>query len=164
MWKWVGRAILASSLLAVAAVAALWVRSYWREDTLGFDNPQDGYMGYAAWINSGRGRLFLVRLDNANVGPVRRLNLTSTDFSNGTVDMPMWEWAFNSNSSPRASFPHWFAAAIALTPSVPSWVCLRRRHSRRRRRAAELRCLTCGYDLRATPGRCPECGEPAPQP
>jgi hypothetical protein len=50
--------------------------------------------------------------------------------------------------------PYWFwVAAGAVLPSV--WVIRRRRA--RGRRAAGC-CPACGYDLRATPDRCPECG------
>jgi hypothetical protein len=45
------------------------------------------------------------------------------------------------------------ALATALLPAV--WV-YRFRKTRRARRIGL--CTTCGYDLRATPGRCPECG------
>ena len=54
----------------------------------------------------------------------------------------------------RLTAPHVFAAgAFGVAPAV--WLLRWRR--RRQRRGRNL-CATCGYDLRATPGRCPECG------
>jgi hypothetical protein len=50
--------------------------------------------------------------------------------------------------------PHWTLAL--LTSIVPTTWLVRR--WRRRQRLTAGRCLTCGYDLRATPDRCPECG------
>src|SRR3954447_13738859 len=57
----------------------------------------------------------------------------------------------------------WFPAAvpIALFALLPS-IWLRRAYVKGRRRR-EQRCPTCGYDLRATPDRCPECGTVAEQ-
>ena len=50
--------------------------------------------------------------------------------------------------------PYWLL--ILLTAVLPTiWLVLILRHRRRVRAGA---CLNCGYDLRATPDRCPECG------
>jgi hypothetical protein len=50
--------------------------------------------------------------------------------------------------------PFWFLTAVWLVPPL-LWVA--RRNKIRRRRRNNL-CVTCGYDLRASSGRCPECG------
>ena len=53
--------------------------------------------------------------------------------------------------------PHWFAVAVLLlVPAARGKVLVQACRRYRRRRTG--RCTYCGYDLRATPNVCPECG------
>lgn len=60
----------------------------------------------------------------------------------------------------RLALPHWLIASVAglvlILTVRPDW--------RRHRRSARGHCPHCGYDLRASPDRCPECGkQPGPK-
>ena len=53
--------------------------------------------------------------------------------------------------------PHWAVVVGLLVPAAARfWMIARRRRVAGRR--GRNCCVVCGYDLRATPGRCPECG------
>jgi hypothetical protein len=54
--------------------------------------------------------------------------------------------------------PAWVPVILAAV--LPAWRLRRRRQQRLRRETR--RCAGCGYDLRATPDRCPECGTEPP--
>lgn len=81
----------------------------------------------------------------------------------GRLRSSIWLSAYNHpyidggtyiSSSPGVSLPPWM---IAVPSAIHSTIWLVRRR-RNRTRAVTGKCKQCGYDLRATPERCPECG------
>jgi hypothetical protein len=79
----------------------------------------------------------------------RRFEAETFDGVNGNLFGPS-DWTV----SYRLAFPHW-APALALAVMPAAWAVAR---ARRRGRERSHQCPRCGYDLRATPDRCPECG------
>jgi hypothetical protein len=57
--------------------------------------------------------------------------------------------------------PFWFLLLLASAPFVASVVWRLARAVARQARARAGHCIRCGYDLRGTTVRCPECGTPA---
>lgn len=55
--------------------------------------------------------------------------------------------------------PLWPITTLAAVVSAGGWVPLIAHYSLRRRRVRAGLCPRCGYDLRATPFCCPECGK-----
>lgn len=51
--------------------------------------------------------------------------------------------------------PRWFVSSLVIASAILLILIARRRWSRT---PLAGHCRKCGYDIRATPGRCPECG------
>lgn len=170
--------ITALSALLLAATLALWLRSHTTSDHLTYRRT-DG----ARYVGTAPGHLVLgfdlgdwthqsaafygfhyERTESRHyandIAPVYVLSIgprdTFEDWRHAGVHWVRWRSASRQSSIARLVVPFWIpAAAFALPPASRLFLRFRRRG---RRRTSTTFCPTCGYDLRASPTRCPECG------
>ncbi len=145
--------------IAISAIL-VGVRSIWTADSISWSNGDitttrgDLVVAYLSGIEGRSGGLKHTS-DSARSYKVKSLwgvqpALARVGFAYDVVRDPRWRWY-------RAMVPLWFIALLAMI--LPAqWLRLARGRWRIEKRRAAGLCENCGYDLRASPNRCPECG------
>jgi hypothetical protein len=85
-------------------------------------------------------------------GIIRGINIRSYSMPSVTYSMPSVTYSMPSVT--EVVCPTWAVIAVLLLP-MGLWAGI---GWRQRRRVKAGHCANCGYDLRATPEKCPECG------
>jgi hypothetical protein len=171
MWRRLLNLATAVSMVLCLATAVLWVRSYWIYDELSWNQrSRQGASGTNWSVSAGsncgqllshlqwyteavtlphvwppdgttiRAHAWITQPASANAARVAHFG-----FYAGAIVRP-------DLVSRALHVPHWFVCAA--TAAIPVWGVFRRWRNRPQRGT----CPVCGYDLRATPERCPECG------
>jgi hypothetical protein len=159
--------VLAALLLA--ATVALWVRSYWVSDFVAI-GWRGAYLQYQFMAEDDSGRQDItLTIDWTSEIQFMHLKVKSREPLRWEPPTLLHRFGFYYVSdfapkaylaSPTIGFPYWFAALTFA--SIPLDRLVLRRW---RARCKEGFCNRCGYDLRASHGRCPECGQAfAPRP
>jgi hypothetical protein len=157
----------ALSLLLFVAVVVLWVRSYDPGDFVRYYDPPSAYS-----FESSRGLFritwgdLVAHYDSPTAGwdislwsPEDVHYTFVADLGSGTLMGFGYEKRRFDTAEVQSvlTAPYWaLAVASGIIPLVGTWRWLFNRRQVRRRAAGQ--CPSCGYDLRATPERCPECG------
>jgi hypothetical protein len=175
--RWLFNGLAALSLLLFIATAILWVRSVAHYDVFDATGFASGYCGNLEFGSRG-GQLFVRFAHWGNSifeirDPEHPWKLSDIGFRSGPFPFVGWQdvdqvffakWGLEYRSGDLGSgayipfqevrIPHWLLMLFCLLP-IGLW---QRRRKRIRTRRANGLCPMCGYDLRATPDLCPECG------
>lgn len=170
---------LALVVWAICCIVSItpWVREYWRDDSILIEHYY-GRPGVACrdalFCDSGGGILFFNVIFQRQPDSARMHSHWSSQrvvgWRSGWMDEPtVFEiprvLVISRNPHETAgqsvtgiSFHAWLPIALLMPMPIP-WL---RRRAKRKRRARLGLCAHCGYDLRASIDRCPECGEVIP--
>ena len=158
--------VTALSLLLCVAVCVLWVRSYWTMDIVHLRTHDRFY-----FVSTYRGTLWAGAWLRSEHDP-ETLNSGHQVYAASMYDA-IWRKYRQADHRHVLGF-HYLspppgglvsarvlvipaACPLALAAGIPAaWLVSRLRRGRRRRAGL---CAACGYDLRATPACCPECGK-----
>jgi hypothetical protein len=159
--------VSASSVVLCVGTCVVWVRSYSVKDVFERIGVTE-----AETLTSSLGA---IRIDIVTPDDTRRADDVDLGFAHVTSkpyslynDPVFWKWqmhrrlwnfevnaeSWGGRAVRELTLPSWFVAT--LWPIRPM-VCTIREYRLYRPRRKGL-CAGCGYDLRATPERCPECG------
>ncbi|MDB5293607.1 MAG: hypothetical protein JWL69_4848 [Phycisphaerales bacterium] len=171
----------ALSMLLCVAAAALWARSqtiYDRVDHISINHDrlrvnilkarsflgsfvlvrsQECYESQKAWDGMGCDEIYAAGFYHSSE-PV--FNPMRSEFNDSIADPRVLGFNFVHNVDAGWRYedtlcmPFWFV--LLLLALLPAWRTIKFLQGLRRHRQGL--CRVCGYDLRATPGRCPECG------